>query len=60
MDIRVGSTVYGSSRDDAFVVQDLLDGWKDHNTILKCYQQPDQEKLRASLETSSERVLRVV
>lgn len=27
-----------------------LGGWKDHNTILKCYQQPDQEAMRLALE----------
>ncbi len=27
-----------------------LGGWKDHNTILKCYQQPDPETMRVALE----------
>ena len=27
-----------------------LGGWKDHNTILKCYQQPDPEAMRLALE----------
>ena len=26
-----------------------LGGWKDHNTILKCYQQPDPETMRVAL-----------
>ena len=26
-----------------------LDGWKDHNTILKVYQQPDMEAMREGL-----------
>jgi integrase len=38
----------------------LLGGWKDHDTILKCYQQPNQESLRAALETRPDRVLKVV
>ena len=28
-----------------------LGGWKDHNTILKCYQQPDPGAMRAALES---------
>jgi len=27
-----------------------LGGWKDHNTILKCYQQPDPDTMRVALE----------
>jgi hypothetical protein len=27
-----------------------LGGWKDHNTVLKCYQQPDPETMRVALE----------
>jgi hypothetical protein len=27
-----------------------LGGWKDHNTILKCYQQPDPAAMRLALE----------
>ena len=27
-----------------------LGGWKDHNTILKCYQQPDPETMLLALE----------
>jgi hypothetical protein len=27
-----------------------LGGWKDHNPILKCYQQPDPETMRVALE----------
>ncbi len=27
-----------------------LGGWKDHNTILKCYQQPDPAAMRIALE----------
>jgi integrase len=27
-----------------------LGGWKDHNTILKCYQQADPEAMRVALE----------
>lgn len=27
-----------------------LGGWKDHETVLKCYQRPDQNDLRAALE----------
>jgi len=27
-----------------------LGGWKDYNTILKCYQHPDQDQLREALE----------
>ncbi len=27
-----------------------LGGWKDHNTILKCYQQPDPKAMRLALE----------
>jgi len=27
-----------------------LDGWKDHNTILECYQQPDPDTMRVALE----------
>ncbi len=27
-----------------------LGGWKDHNTVLKCYQQPDPEAMRVALE----------
>ena len=30
-----------------------LGGWKDHNTILKCYQQPDPEAMRVALENRS-------
>lgn len=26
-----------------------LGGWKDHNTILRCYQRPDEERMRAAL-----------
>jgi hypothetical protein len=25
-------------------------GWKDHNTILECYQQPDPDTMRVALE----------
>ena len=27
-----------------------LGGWKDHNTVLKCYQQPDPESMRRALD----------
>lgn len=27
-----------------------LGGWKDHNTILECYQQPDPDTMRVALE----------
>jgi integrase len=27
-----------------------LGGWKDHNTVLKCYQQPDPDAMRVALE----------
>ncbi len=27
-----------------------LGGWKDHNTILTCYQQPREQVMRAALE----------
>jgi len=26
-----------------------LGGWKDHNTVLKCYQQPDPDAMRVAL-----------
>lgn len=29
-------------------------GWKDHNTILKCYQQLDSEAMRLALENRSQ------
>ena len=31
-----------------------LGGWKDHNTILKCYQQPDPEAMRQALVNRSQ------
>ncbi len=27
-----------------------LGGWKDHNTILKCYQRPDEATMREALQ----------
>ena len=30
-----------------------LGGWKDYNTILKCYQFPDQDRLASTLATRS-------
>jgi hypothetical protein len=26
-----------------------LGGWRDHNTVLKCYMKPDEETMRAAL-----------
>lgn len=30
-----------------------LGAWKDHNTILKCYQQPDPEAMRLARRTGA-------
>jgi integrase len=32
-----------------------LGGWKDHNTILKCYMRPDEETMRTALERRAEK-----
>ena len=32
-----------------------LGGWKDHNTILRCYQRPDEERMRAALASRRQR-----
>jgi integrase len=32
-----------------------LGGWRDHNTILKCYQRPDETTMRSALEKRAER-----
>jgi hypothetical protein len=31
-----------------------MGGWKDHNTVLKCYMRPDEATMRNALERSSE------
>jgi len=32
-----------------------LGGWKDHNTILRCYQRPDEERMREALANRRQR-----
>ena len=34
-----------------------LGGWKDHQTILKCYQRPELDELRAAMQTPLKRVV---
>jgi hypothetical protein len=40
---------------DSPAFNEPLGGWRDHNTVLRCYIRPDEAALREALDISAER-----